>query len=214
MRAMSISNRTRTRSLLALSAAAALTLTGCASGDDTADAGEGIQASPEPAPAQPSQTVQQETESESAAGGSFHERDVRAQTLDVAPEDAVDLAVSEAGGGFVYQLELDWSDHHGAWVYEVEVLDGTTDHEFDLDAMTGAILKHERDDEDDTEREITFAMTPDEAVALAADHVTDGEWIEGWTLSWDDGKLEYDVDVEGGGDDVRIDTESGQVARD
>ena len=75
------------------------------------------------------------------------------------------------------------------------------------------MLEHDRDSDDDNEREVTFAMTPDEALDLAAAELADGAIIEGWTLSWDDGRLEYEIDVEPG-EDLVVDVESGEVRED
>lgn len=199
---------------MAFAAAGALLLAGCSTGTEPTEVGDGAEGSAPPATAQPAQPSESAAESNPADDAGLHERDVRAQTFGIDHEEAVAIAVAEAGGGFAYQIEVDWSDDHGEWVYEVEVLDGRSDHEFDLSTADGSVLKHERDDEDDSEREIDFSMTPAEALELAAAELVDGEWIEGWTLSWDDGRLEYDIDTENGPDDIVIDVASGSVTRD
>ena len=201
--------------MVALAAAGVLVLGGCVSGDSS-ELDDGVQDSSEPTVAQPTDTVESDGAGadDTPAETDYHERDVRGQSFGIDHEEAVSIALAEAGGGFAYQLEVDWSDDFDQWVYEVEVLDGNTDHEFDLAAADGTILKHERDDEDDSEREISFDMTPEQALTAAGEQLADGEWIEGWTLSWDDDRLEYEIDTAGGDDDIVIDVESGSVTRD
>lgn len=198
-------------------AAAALALAGCSgTGDETTDMGDAPQGTSDTTEtAMPNQsdngdgTENDDTENE---GTDFDDRDVRAHQLDIDHEQAVDIALTEAGGGFVFSLELDHSRHHGEWVYEVEVQDGSTQHEIDISAMTGDVVEHDTDSDDDREREITFEMTPDEALSLAEEFNPDTVF-EGWTLSWDDGQLEYEIDVEPG-EDLIVDVATGDVRED
>ncbi|WP_293694413.1 PepSY domain-containing protein [uncultured Agrococcus sp.] len=191
---------------------AALALAGCSgAGDDTTDMGD--------APQGTSDTTETAMPNQSESGDStedaeteFDERDVRGQQFDIDHERAVEIALSEAGGGFVFSLELDHSRHHGEWVYEVEVQDGSAQHEIDISAMTGDVVEHDTDSDDDREREITFEMTPEEALSLAAEFKPDTVF-ESWTLSWDDGQLEYEIDAEPG-DDLIVDVATGDVRED
>ncbi|HIY64882.1 MAG TPA: PepSY domain-containing protein [Candidatus Agrococcus pullicola] len=193
-------------------AVAALALAGCSgTGDETTDLGDAPQGTSDTTEtAMPNQN--DSDESTDAVDTEYDERDVRAQHLDIDHEQAVDIALTEAGGGFVFALELDHSRHHGEWVYEVEVQDGSTQHEIDISAMTGDVVEHDTDSDDDREREITFDMTPDEALSLA-DQFKPDTVLEGWTLSWDDGQLEYEIDVEPG-DDLIVDVATGDVRED
>lgn len=191
----------------ALIAVGALALAGCSSSEDPSDAGEAPRGTAEsPAASEP-------IDESTGGGGEFDERDVRGQELDIDHERAVEIALEEAGGGIVFSIELDHSRHHGEWVYEIEVLDGSDEHDFDISATSGEVLEHDRDSEDDTEQEVTFEMTPAEALDLAAGQLADGDIVEGWTLSWDDGQLEYEIDVEPG-EDLIIDVATGDIRED
>lgn len=192
---------------IALIAVGALALAGCSSpADDSSDAGDAPRGTTE----ESSAPAPEETTGET---GSNEDRDVRSQDFDIDHERAVEIALEEAGSGFAFSIELDHSRLHNEWVYEVEVQDGNNQHDIDISASTGEVLEHDQDSDDDTEREITFEMTPAEALELAADQLADGDAIEGWTLSWDDGQLEYEIDVEPG-EELIVDVQTGEIRQD
>lgn len=207
--------RTNRMTLAALVAAstAALVLSGCSSADESVELSDGPTGVAE-SPAATDASTNDDAADESETPDGVDERDVRGQTPEIDYEQAVSLAVDAAGGGFVYQIELDHSRDAGEWVYEIDVLNGGTSHELKLSASSGDVLEHERDDEDDDEREVSFDdMTPEEALQIATDEIGSDEVIEGWTFSWDDGRLQYDIDLLGD-DDLEINVEDGSVSRD
>ena len=207
--------RTNRMTLAALVAAstAALVLSGCSSADESVELSEGPTGVAE-SPAATDDSTNDDAADESEAPDGFDERDVRGATPEIDYEQALSLAVDAAGGGFVYEIELDHSRDAGEWVYEIDVLNGGTSHELKLSASSGDVLEHERDDEDDDEREVSFDdMTPEEALQIATDEIGSDEVIEGWTFSWDDGRLQYDIDLRGD-DDLEINVEDGSVSRD
>lgn len=57
---------------------------------------------------------------------------------------AQEVAFAKVGGGTLKKCKLD--RENGKYVYEVEIKNGRYDHEFDIDAYTGTILKYEIDD--------------------------------------------------------------------
>lgn len=208
-------NRTTTMALAGM-VAAALALSGCASaGNDATEVTEGASGTTESTGTEEA-TSTEESQGDDTAEGEYDERDVRGQSPETDHEQAVSAAVEAAGGGIVYEIELDHSDDAGEWVYEVSVLDGTTDHDITLSAASGEVLEHERDDEDDSEREVTFDdMTPAEALELAAAEVGADTVLEGWTLSWDDGRLHYDIDTDADDDDdLEVWVDDSSVTRD
>lgn len=89
-----------------------------------------------------------------------------------APAPAVDRAAAEraalaaAGGGRVTEVEFDRADSDddrhdddrdddrsdGRDHWEVEVVNGTTEHDLDIDATTGQVLDHDVDRHDDDDR--------------------------------------------------------------
>lgn len=59
---------------------------------------------------------------------------------------AREIALSHHPGAQVVKCKLDWDD--GRYVYEVELRDGRTEYECDIDAATGAVLKWDVDYDD------------------------------------------------------------------
>lgn len=154
-------------------------------------------------------------ESDTADGGATgRDVDLADQTFGISPQQAIDTAVQEAGDGIVHALELDWSDDHGAWVYEVDVLVGSVDHDLDIAADTGEILEHDQDNTDDREQAIdpaspmTWETARDEALAAVQGRITS------WKLEWDDDHASYEFDIEdatGDETEVEINVDTGDV---
>ncbi|MGO3147808.1 MAG: PepSY domain-containing protein [Leucobacter sp.] len=192
--------------------ALAIGLAGCSqNADDSSDPGSS--AGPELS------TTEDLTPDESANDTSTQpaaDADLRTVEFPITAEDAVQIATDAAGAGFVYSIELDHDDDNSAWEWEIHVLDGTTEHELEIDAVSGDIVSHEQDSTDDTEQAVnlTDPMTYDEALELAVANV-DGT-LHGWNLDWDDNVLEYEFDLKQGDDDtdVSVNVETGAVRLD
>lgn len=143
--------------------------------------------------------------------------DLATQTFAISPQDAIRIATEKAGGGFAHSLELDWSRYHGAWVYELDVLVGTMDHDIDINADTGEVLELERDDTDDQEKAIDLdsPMKWEEARDLALQSVKGR--ITSWKLEYDDKYTAYEFDIEdSSGDEIEVEVNvaTGKVAID
>ena len=63
----------------------------------------------------------------------------------ISTEQAIKIAKAKASGT-VTKVKLDKDDHR--LVYEIEIKNGQTEYEFDIDAQTGEIVKFEEDLED------------------------------------------------------------------
>ncbi|MFD1206299.1 PepSY domain-containing protein [Sporosarcina contaminans] len=61
-------------------------------------------------------------------------------------DQAIAIAMKNAKG-HVTEIELDYED--GRKVYEIEIEDGKYEYDFEIDAMTGEIVKFEKDRDDD-----------------------------------------------------------------
>ncbi|MEO3810282.1 PepSY domain-containing protein [Sphaerisporangium sp. B11E5] len=65
----------------------------------------------------------------------------------VSREQAERAALAKVPGGRVTSAELETEDGRQLWDVEVDATDGT-EHEFDIDAATGAVASEEVDDDD------------------------------------------------------------------
>ncbi len=131
--------------------------------------------------------------------------DLATQTFAVSPQDAMETAVEKSGGGFVYSIELDWSRYHNAWVYELDVLMGTMDHDVDINADTGEVLELDRDETDDVEQAVSLDSPM--SWATARDKALDAVQgkITGWKLEYDDDYTAYEFEIEdSSGDDIEV----------
>lgn len=64
--------------------------------------------------------------------------------------EAEAIAIAQAkASGTVVKAELDTED--GVQIYEIEIRNGQKEYDFDIDAITGAILSYEEDTDDDND---------------------------------------------------------------
>ena len=106
-------------------------------------------------------------------------------------------------------LELE----NGEYEYEIEGRKDNKEYHLTLDANTADIKAQSEEDDDDnkTAEPIDFAsiISPTEAMDKALTGQEDAKVVE-WSLSTDDGKLKYEIDVENG-DDKEVDALTGEV---
>lgn len=166
------------------------------------------------ASAEPTQPAQTSEAPNNMASGPAEDADLATATEFISAEKAVEAATAEAPGT-VHNLELEYSAFHKAWIYKVEIQDGGTDHEFDLDATSGAVLKKDTDSEDGTEKAIDLTVMNPAAAMKVAQTLKAGTVSE-WKLDWDDNALVYEVNIREGGDtvEVRVDTATAQATLD
>lgn len=109
-------------------------------------------------------------------------------------------------------LELE----NGEYEYEIEGRKDNKEYKLVLDANTADIKEQKEEDDDDNEtaEPIDFAavISPEEAMDKALTGQEDAKVVE-WSLSTDDGKTKYEIDVENG-DDKEVDALTGEVVDD
>lgn len=141
--------------------------------------------------------------------------DLREVDLPISPQDAIEAA-HESGSGELHSISLDFSESDSAWVYEVTLIDGSNEQDFDIDAVEGTVIETDSDATDDTSQVITWGepMKFTEALELATGEVN--EPLRGWSYEIDDGALRYEFEFgpPRGTVDVTVDAETGGVARD
>lgn len=225
---------TRLTGLAALAAGVAISAAACSggqdSGEDSSPADDGQQQSSAPADSSDgsdsggsdgSDSDASDSGSDGAddAGGSDSDSgsetvseqpaadtDLRKKTLPVSAQDAIEKAQDAVGtDGTLHAVELDYDEDASAWQWDVKILDGTTDHKIEIDAVSGKIVTKEKESTDDTEKAIDLQdpLTFEDALKLATDEV-DGP-LHGWKYEWDDGQREYQFDIgTGNGDDTEV----------
>ena len=109
-------------------------------------------------------------------------------------------------------LELE----NGEYEYEIEGTKDNKEYKLVLDANTADIKEQKEEDDDDNEtaEPIDFAsiISPEEAMDKALTGQEDAKVVE-WSLSTDDDKTKYEIDVENG-DDKEVDALTGEVVDD
>lgn len=192
--------------------ALAIGLAGCAPDSDTPTEPAPVGSAPSSSAPMPSAT-----DTSSAPGATADaDVDLRETQPAVSAEDAMKTAMDAVGAGFMHSIELDYDERDAAWEWEVKILDGTTDHEIEIDANSGEIVTQKKESTDDQEKEVSLTdpMTYDEALKLATAKV-DGP-LRGWKLEWDDNRREYQFDLMQGTDEVEVtvDADTGEVLTD
>lgn len=157
-----------------------------------------------------------ETQTEGADAKYPETADLREVDLPISAQEAIDTAAEEAGAGYLYSIEVDYSRSHSTWVYEVKILDGTTKHEYEISAVSGDVVDSETESTDDQEQEITLGEPMEFVDALEAATKEVDEPLRGWKYEYDDGALMYQFDLGPPRDPVEItvNAETGQVGRD
>ena len=120
-----------------------------------------------------------------------------------------DAGVKESAAVFL-TVRLDWDD--GRMKYEVEFYSGTTDYDYDIDAVTGAILSSDRELENfqiwnnGTSRPSGNGsnsssgdyITAERAQQIALAETPSGSTVVKCQFDWDDGRAQYEVEIRNG----------------
>lgn len=130
----------------------------------------------------------------------------------ISIEEAMEIALSEQDG-YVDDIELETDD--GYTYYEVEIENGNEDYDLYIDAITGDVLKVEKDDDDDYDHQNNQAlenvMSADEAKKIAVETV--GGKVIDIELDEDDHRYEYEIDIKTdvGKVEMTIDAVTGKI---
>lgn len=135
-------------------------------------------------------------------------------TVERAKQIALNNAgVKEANAVFL-RANLDWDD--GRMQYEVEFYSGNTEYDYDIDAVTGAILSSDRELENfqiwnnDTSRPSGNTsgntgsassgnyITAERAQQIALAETPSGSTVVKCQFDWDDGRAQYEVEIRNG----------------
>lgn len=133
----------------------------------------------------------------------------------ITEQQAKDIALKEAQGGQITKFKLDKED--GRMVYEVEVMDGSVEKDYEIDAETGAIVKVENEQKGNRNNNSVNnpKISYDKAKEIALKQSKNGKFKE-IELKHKNGVLVYDVEIAEGFMDREflIDANTGEILRD
>ena len=152
-------------------------------------------------------------------------------TVERAKQIALNNAgVKEANAVFL-RANLDWDD--GRMQYEVEFYSGSTEYDYDIDAVTGAIISSDRDMEDfqiwngntggNRPTNVSSGnsgsstsgnyISAERAQQIALAECPSGSTVYKCQFDWDDGRAQYEVEIRNGWTeyDFEIDAATGTI---
>lgn len=154
-----------------------------------------------------------ESSSESSDMATSSTKGIENKEFDISMEQAVDKFEETFENAKLTSIAIDKDS--GNYIYEIEGFNDKNEVEINIDAMSGDIVKQDTDDRDDVidddVLELEGIITPQEAMKTAIDKVGSG-YAKEWSIDSKDGKVYYEVDVEGSNqddDDVHIDAKTG-----
>lgn len=140
-------------------------------------------------------------------------------TLEQAKEIALNHAGQSASAVYFDKLELDHDD--GMQKYEIEFVGGYTEYEYEIDAVTGAILKYDWDHDDDRDHEHMpggsgnstggASITLEQAKEIALNHAgqsASAVYFDKLELDYDDGMQIYEIEFVSGNMEYEYDIDA------
>ena len=125
------------------------------------------------------------------------ENTVKWDDVKVFPEDAVKAAQKESKGEL---KDLSFEKETGDWSYKVELVDGTNENKVLINADDKSVTNVEKEQEDSDDNDQTFKLSDvakfEDALKVAQDKAK-GD-IKEWSLSEDNGKLVYSIELKEG----------------
>ena len=130
-------------------------------------------------------------------------------------QQAKDIIKKEVPNGQITKFKLD--KENGKMVYEIKVMDGNIEKEYEIDAETGAILKMEQEQKGNKNANSVNnpKISSDKAKEIALKNSKNGKFKE-IELKHKNGVLVYDVEIAEGFMDREflIDAMTGEILRD
>ena len=133
----------------------------------------------------------------------------------ISEQQAKDIVKKEAPNGQITKFKLD--RENGRMVYEIEVMDGNIERDYEIDAETGAIVKLEQEQKNHGNNNSVNnpRISYDKAKEIASKNSKSGKFKE-IELKHKNGVLVYDVEIAEGFMDREflIDANTGEILRD
>ena len=118
----------------------------------------------------------------------------------ISVDRAKEIALKDAGlrGDEVTFLKNKLDREDGRQIYEIDFYTSQTKHNYDIDAVTGEIRKHEMENWNQNTGNASGDIGLDQAKAIAAEHI--GVPLSQLTIrkaeaDWDNGRKEYEIEV-------------------
>ena len=132
----------------------------------------------------------------------------------ISEQQAKDIVKKEAPNGQITKFKLD--RENGRMVYEIEVMDGNIERDYEIDAETGAIVKLEQEQKNHGNNNSVNnpKISYDKAKEIALKNSKNGKFKE-IELKHKNGVLVYDVEIaEGFADrEFLIDANTGEIIK-
>ena len=133
----------------------------------------------------------------------------------ISEQQAKDIVKKEAPNGQITKFKLD--RENGRMVYEIEVMDGNIERDYEIDAETGAIVKLEQEQKNHGNNNSVNnpKISSDKAKEIALKQSKNGKFKE-IELKHKNGVLVYEVEIAEGFMDREflIDANTGEILRD
>ena len=133
----------------------------------------------------------------------------------ISEQQAKDIVKKESPNGQITKFKLD--RENGRMVYEIEVMDGNSERDYEIDAETGAIVKLEQEQKNHGNNNSVNnpKISYDKAKEIALKNSKNGKFKE-IELKHKNGVLVYDVEIAEGFMDREflIDANTGEILRD
>ena len=133
----------------------------------------------------------------------------------ISEQQAKDIVKKEAPNGQITKFKLD--RENGRMVYEIEVMDGNIERDYEIDAETGAIVKLEQEQKNHGNNNSVNnpKISYDKAKEIALKNSKNGKFKE-IELKHKNGVVVYDVEIAEGFMDREflIDANTGEILRD
>lgn len=177
---------------------------------ETAEPVEQVEETGQTEQAQQSEETVAEDTTDSTNTGEDTSQGIENRAFEYSLDDAVQIffdTYPEAEG--IDKVEFDVDD--GRFEYEIDGFNTNTEFEVTIDAETGEIVEQNSETDNNDETAINFdnILSPQEAMQIALDDAGAG-YVKEWELEEDDGRTEYDMDIEGA-EDRDVDAETGEV---
>ncbi len=139
----------------------------------------------------------------------------------VTSDDAIRAALAHAGLEAADTVECELDKDHGKFYYEIEIIAGGTEYEYLVDAISGMVIRHEKEHADEKRPNSETAAAPEivdaqtvKQTVLAHAGVTAVTEYE-CELEHDHNKLVYEIEFEANGTEHEylVDAVTGQILR-